>query len=1176
MLLVYGIPHLPEPKRTGMIRELMLYVHRAERADRLADALAAILAEPPDDPFAPELIAVPTRGMERWLTQRLSTSLGASAGRADGISANIEFPFPRRLIGGSIATASGLEPDDDPWPPERSVWPLLEVVQNSLREPWLAQLATHLGSQPGSAAGSEQRFGRLRLIADLFDQYGIRRPAMLQAWARGEDANGSGGHLPAAAGWQAELWRRLRAAIAVASPAERLDAACARLRESPEIVELPSRFALFGLTRLPASYLQALSALAAARDVHLFLLHPSPALWQAIADRDDGGEVVARAEDLTAEFATNRLLASWGADSRELQLVLEATGEHADRHHELGDTGEATLLERLQADVRANRSPPGLPLPGEPERRLLLPSADRSVEVHACHGPARQVEVLRETILHLLADDDTLEPRDVIVMCPDIETFAPLIQATFGTIELSESDDRELPADDIRRSDLRVRLADRSLRQTNPVLSVVAQLVDLAEQRLTASQMLDLAGSEPVRRRFRFDDDDIARIQDWIVDGGIRWGLDAAHRADYKLEEVQAGTWRAGLQRILLGVAMAESGRQLYEGVLPVDDVESGAIELAGRFAEFVDRVGMALDGLRGPNTVAGWTDAIAEAADALTATSNRDAWQSYEVRRMLAEIVAEADQAASSTEIGLAEIRALLRHRLAGRPTRANFRTGNLTVCTLVPMRSVPHRVVCLLGLDDGAFPRKSRRDGDDLLLESQHVGDRDPRAEDRQMLLDALLAAEQKLVIMFSGNDERTNAPRPPAVPVGELLDMVDRTSWVEADGDASAVAARERILVRHPLQPFDRRNFVAGELLPDGPWGFDRTSLAGAIALGGTRTEPPPFLVGALPAITAPRLALEELVSFVERPVRAFMRQRLGILVSDSEDELEDGLPVDLDGLALWQIGQRVLDGVLAGFEPNACLKAEIARGGLPPGKLGYPVIQRIWPTVDLIVGEARVLTAGVPPRSVGVNVTLADRRVLSGSVSGVCGTVLLTASYSRVNPRQRLAAWVRLLALTAADPSEPFEAVTVGKAPYDSDAKLRVARIAPFGADATTRRRRALDELSRLIDLRDRGLRDVLPIPPLTAAAYAQAAAAGADPVAAAKKPWNSGFNFDGEDVDPDHQRAFGSDCTLAQVLEAVPRTDEQGDGWDGNESSRFGRYARRLWDGLLEVETVSDR
>jgi exodeoxyribonuclease V gamma subunit len=535
----------------------------------------------------------------------------------------------------------------------------------------------------------------------------------------------------------------------------------------------------------------------------------------------------------------------------------------------------------------------------------------------------------------------------------------------------------------------------------------------------------------------------------------------------------------------------------------------------------------------------------------------------------MLAEIVAEAGGAAERIRIGLSEIRALLRHRLAGRPTRANFRTGHLTVCTLVPMRSVPHRVVCLLGLDDGAFPRRSPRDGDDLLLDTPHVGDRDPRAEDRQMLLDALLAAQDRLIVMFSGNDERTNAALPPAVPVGELLDAVDRTA-VAHDGPAS-----ERIVVRHPLQPFDRRNFVAGELVADGPWGFDRSLLEGAIALSRGRNQPAPFLAAPLPAIDSSRLALEDLVTFAERPVRAFLRQRLEISLSDSDDEVEDGLPVDLDGLERWQIGQRLLEGVLAGFDPNACIRAEIARGSLPPGQLGLPVIKRIWPLVEAIVACARGYV-DEEPRSVGINARLGDRTILTGSVSGVRGNVLLGASYSRLNPRHRIAAWVRLLALTAANPNQPFEAVTVGKTPYDSDANLAVARIAPLGPDATTRSQRALGALGRLVELRERGLRDVLPIPSATAAAYARAATEGTDAEAAAGKAWASGFRFAGEDVDADHVRAFGGMLTLAGLLELRPRGDERGEGWDETERSRFGRCARRLWDDLLAAETVSEQ
>ena len=276
-----------------------------------------------------------------------------------------------------------------------------------------------------------RRFASVRHLAELFDRYALHRPEMVRAWAAGRDVDATGARLPADARWQAELWRRLRDRAGQPDPAERLEAACARLRAEPELVDLPGRLSLFGLTRLPAGHLQVLRALGARRDVHLFLLHPSPALWERVAAAP---RIARRAEDVTRELPANRLLASWGQDARELQLVLAGPSlpADADHHHETTAAG-GTLLGRLQADVRADRPPPGPPLPGRPDERLEL--ADRSVQVHACHGRARQVEVLRDAILHLLAEDPTLEPRDVIVMCPDIETFAPLIGATFGAGE---------------------------------------------------------------------------------------------------------------------------------------------------------------------------------------------------------------------------------------------------------------------------------------------------------------------------------------------------------------------------------------------------------------------------------------------------------------------------------------------------------------------------------------------------------------------------------------------------------------------------------------------------------------------------------------------------------------------------------------------------------------------
>ncbi|HWC26731.1 MAG TPA: hypothetical protein VG474_09120, partial [Solirubrobacteraceae bacterium] len=607
-------------------------------------------------------------------------------------------------------------------------------------------------------------------------------------------------------------------------------------------------------------------------------------------------------------------------------------------------------------------------------------------------------------------------------------------------------------------------------------------------------------------------------------------------------------------------------------GVLALDDVEGAAIELAGRLAELVDRLGGALRALRGPLTAEGWAIAIAEAAAMLTDASGREAWQHVELGRLLDEIVDEAGGGA--TPLSLPEVRALLAGRLAGSATRANFRTGHLTICTMLPMRSVPHRVVCLLGLDDDVFPRASARDGDDLMLADPHVGERDPRREDRQLLLDALMAAGERLIVTYTGRDERSNEPRPPAVPIGELLDAVELTVRPAEDGRP----VRERVVVRHPLQPFDSRAFAAGALQDDRVWSFDPVALDGARALRGERRPPPPFLAGPLPPADTRLVELDALVAFAGRPVRAFLRRRLGIAVAGEDDEIDDALPVELDGLQRWAVGQRVLDEVLRGVPLDEALAAEQARGSLPPGALARAVVDGVRPIVELLAacaGEAR--SEGGDPAPVDVRLDLPAGRLLSGTVPGVHGDVVLAVAYSKVDPRHRLAAWVRWLALTAAQPERPFAAVTIGRAREGArNAAVTIVRLPPHPGGPDERGAFALDRLAELLDLHDRGMREPLPLGCRTSAAYARATMAGRDAVKAAARQWESAFRFTGEDQAPEHELALGGRRRFEELLEAPPRDDEHGDGWAADEASRFGRLARRLWAGPLAWEEFDDR
>src|SRR5690349_17329856 len=979
---------------------MAFHIHRAERTDLLADGLGALLADPLPDPFAEELVIVPAKGVERWLSQRLSHILGRGSGQ-DGVCAGISFRNPRSLI----AEITGTD-DDDPWHPDSLVWPLLEVVDESCTDAWCRTLATHLGHF--EADGSEEkelrqgrRYAVARRLAGLFASYARQRPQLLIDWENG-DADGLEPDLD----WQPPLWRALLNRVDADPPHIRHAKTVATLHESP--TELPERLSLFGHTRLPSTEIELLDALSTHHDLHLWLPHPSDNLWQSLADVH--GQT-SRREDTSHRAVSHPLLATLGRDLRELQRGLPAdpqTDEYLGGHER-----PDTLLGWLQSDITANAVRPG--------GRTLDP-ADRSVQVHSCHGPARQIDVLREVLLGLLADDETLEPRDILVMCPDIETYAPLIVAGFGLGDMIKG---VHPA-----HKLRVRLADRSLVQTNPLLGVVSQLLALAGGRATSSEVLNLAQAAPVRARFGFTDDNLEDITRWVRQANIRWGFDRDHRKPYGVDFIQ-NTWRFGIDRILAGVAMSDDSRAWIDTTLPLDDVSSNRVELAGKLAEFVDRLEHVVDSLTGAKPLREWLTALGNGIELLARVDDEDAWQTSQLQREFGQVLTDAG-ARDDTLMRLPDVRALLDRHLSGRPTRANFRTGTLTVCTMVPMRSVPHRVVCLVGLDDGVFPRLGVVDGDDVLARGPMTGERDIRSEDRQLLLDAVLAATEKLVITYTGADEISGHRRPPAVPLAEVLDALDQTT---------GAPVRDRILVTHTLQPFDIRNVTPGALGVPTPFTFDPTVLTAATAATGTLSEPAPFPTGPVVQPAGGDVALVDLVRFVKSPVRAFFTS-LDFTLPWEVDGVEDAMPVDINALEEWTVGDRMLDDMLHDMEPAQARDAEWRRGTLPPGRLGWRKATTICEQAVLLAETARGYR-GEPADAVDVDIDLGGRR-LTGTVSPVFGERLVSVTYSKIDGRHFLQSWISLLALWAHDPGRDWSAVCIGRAKKGTAPRVETLR------------------------------------------------------------------------------------------------------------------------------------
>jgi exodeoxyribonuclease V gamma subunit len=595
---------------------------------------------------------------------------------------------------------------------------------------------------------------------------------------------------------------------------------------------------------------------------------------------------------------------------------------------------------------------------------------------------------------------------------------------------------------------------------------------------------------------------------------------------------------------------MEEDGAWVGD-TLPVDDVDSADIDLAGRFAELVDRIDRAVREMAARHTVREWTALLDETVRNLGEGS--EAWQHMQLRRELDDIAENA--AAADVELGLADVTALLTERLAGRPTRASFRTGTLTVCTLVPMRSVPHRVVAMIGMDDGAFPRRGIADGDDVLARDPRSGERDVRSEDRQLFLDAICAAQEHLVITYTGADPRTGAEVPPCVPLGELLDALDATA-TGPDGRP----AREHVVVRHPLQPFDQRNFRPDELGRAGPFSFDPAGLAGARAAARPRVEAPALVTRPLPD-PQPRqelVALDDVVRFLQHPVRGFLRQRLDVATYTGEDDPADALTVELDGLQNWSIGDRLLRRCLAGTPRAIAAQLEYLRGELPPAALGNRQLDGIKRRVDALLHSCEEERA-TPPTSIDVAVPVSGGRVLAGTVGGVRGATILDVTYSTLAPKHRLTAWVRYLAAAATTEDAGLRAVTIGRRRDD-------ARRSTFHGVAANVARECLD---MLVAFRDAGLREPLPFALETSAQYAerrQRNVSVADALPEACRRWEAD-RFAPERDEPEHVLVHGPDAPFSCLTDAAPEPGEE----FPDEPSRFGALARRVWGPLLMVE-----
>lgn len=1079
-----------------------LEVLRAPSLAVLVDELAERLASEREDAFAHDVVTVPSAGVQRWVQQRLSRRLGAIEG--DGICAGVEFTSVPALVAGVVEELTDQAPGHNPWRPAFLRWTVLDQLDAAAGQEWARFVTHHLGA-PGAPEAPGRRMATAERLAALFARAAAERPAMVKAWSQGLDVDAAGQPLATEDAWQPALWRRLRDAIAVPDPVAQLTSVCARL-DVEAAGALPSQLFLLTPPRVSRADRTILRALARHRRVTVALLDHAPSVPTAAVEGP-------RTPGSAARNRLNRRLGGHALAQRDAWLavadvdtLLPATGSPHD-----------SMLGRLRHAVATD-----LPAPAVADRPARRPGDD-SVEVHRSHGADRQVEVLRDVLLAALQDDPSLEPRDIVVLSPQLETHAPLVAAAFGP----STDAQAGPAHGIR-----VRVADTTLREFNPILGALSSLLTLVSTRLEASAVLDFAALTPVSARLGLDADDLARLTLLVRQAGVRWGLDARHRERFGLGRFPQNTWRMGLDRMLAGVALTEEAlAPLGRTTLPLDDVSASDTARIGALAALLAAIERLVRFAETPHPPAAWMVEIRHAAQTLTIARGDDAWQIDHAASVLAGL--EETLPSQGRPLALGDIRVLLDDLLRGATPRAGFGSGALVVCSPQQVRHVPHRVCVLLGFDDAVFPRKAALDGDDLVQRSPLVADPDPRADDRTALLDAVMATTERLILIGAGASPLTNQEVPASVAVAELCAAVTDTSRVEL----------AELTIDHPLQPFSPRAFV-------GPHGsFDTASAAGARALLGPQASVPGrWSHAVLPAPeAAASLELADLIRALQHPVKAHLR-RLG-LPAVEEETGADEMPLELDGLGRWDIGNRLLRLGLAGHDLARAQLAEWLRGVLPPSRQGERTLTTIVRDVEALLLAAQGRPEETPH---DIDVELGDRRLRGLVITR--GTVISEVSFSKPSAHHKLAGWIQLLALQAAEPGVAWT--------WEMSGKGRTARLGPV-PDTW-----AVPVLDNLVALYDRALREPLPFLPKLAASYVDVMATTSDEAAYWEllRQKDYGTSLFERDTDAAFRRYFPTIEALRAVAPVA------GDSERHRVPSRLGTLSLRVFRPLTDKES----
>ncbi len=1009
----------------------MLHIHHSNRLERLRSALLQRLdAAAPQDVFAPEQVIVPSAALRRYLSLAIAD--------ARGICANVQFGFLAQWLWQQVARVVPGVGQDSPFAAATLAWRVHAAFGDAGFVAQHPRLQAYLGE-----ADALMRYELACPVAALLEQYVTYRPDWLQAWREGEAAappgedaawqaatNSEDATCQAAtnskdAAWQAALWRRIDAELGMRAthPAQAFVDALQRGGSAlAQSAGLPPCVHVFALPAMAPLHRRLLQQLGRWIDVHLYVLNPCQEYWFDLVDRRRLSYLAARGRASALVEEGNRLLAAWGTQTQlHIDALVELCGDGALDDAEFVPAAGHGLLAQLQnAMLELRELDPG---------SVTLADDDRSIELHVCHSLTRELEVLQDHLLGLFAADPQLRPGDILVVTPELDAAAPLIDAIFGTAPK----ERALP----------YALCGAARSSLSLPARCLLALLALTASRCSASEVFALLQQPLVARRFGLDDAALAQVHDWLREAGYHWALDAPQRARFDVPATARHTLDDALQRLFLGYALPASTDQPFDRRLGAGDAEGSRAVALGALWSYATALQRASESLQQPRAPEAWAAALSALLDEFLAPAD-DALDDLRELRQTIRRLADDMRAGSATQaLPLPVVRSALQQRLddAGGGGAAG---GSINFASMSSLRGLPFAVVCAIGLNDGAFPSARRPLEFDLMAQQPRRGDRQRRSDERGLMLDLVLAARHSLYLSHTGRSVRDNAPLPPSVLVAELLDLLLPAIADDPASPASRARARQRLVVEHPLQAFALPAFdVAGDPRLRSHNRELAEALRGSLAAPPTAAQAPlpideddedgpvpeaqtPFFRTPLPPPGPEwrQLALPQLQEFFRNPCRALLRRRLGIELAHEAEELQDDEPLLADARTGRALAQRLLPLLLDGAD--AATLGALARAGteLPDGALGDAQLQHQLQALQDFAGPLReaLAEATLPPQALPLNLDLqGEAWQLQAAFADLRASGLLRWRLGSTRAVDYLDAWLQHLALCAVAPA-----------------------------------------------------------------------------------------------------------------------------------------------------------